>query len=185
MKALIFIIPAALLLVSSCSKRRECSETSLAECISTNLSFKQTDPEYIDFRKHKVLWDCWDVDHYLLTMIDRFPICFGTKVTVEVKGGEVVEATASPESIYGCTTEMYNPLGYKTIDDIFYKIESALDNDIELKELNDDIKRYRADQVRLKYDSIYGFPTHVHLDYLLGWADEEDTYEIISVEILD
>lgn len=55
---------------------------------------------------------------------------------------------------------------YPTIDGLFDRIQYAIDR--------------RARRVETRYDSYYGFPTDVYIDYDFGVVDDEDSYVLVA-----
>lgn len=173
----------------NCSKEHSCSEEELATCISQNLTFKQTDSEYVEYKKHKVLWDCWGIDHYRFTFVDWSVFCIFTTVTLEIKGSEILTVSTAPyrddQKMYCTTTEYERDIGSMTIDQLYQIVEEAVDTDLPITTLEEPKTYYRSEWIRLEFDSIYGYPTLASFDYIRGIADEEYRFQIIDFEILD
>ncbi|WP_309028641.1 DUF6174 domain-containing protein [Pelagicoccus enzymogenes] len=78
------------------------------------------------------------------------------RVRISVAGGEVASARAVE------TGELLDAASYLTVDGLFARVETALDEP--------------ADFVTVEYDPLYGYPRSAEFDWSVAWADEESGF---------
>ena len=170
------------LIVMSCSDK---CEHDVLTCLQEQGQPVQSDEEYIDYFNARTKWNCLDIARYRLRYKVVNQVCPDTEAIVEVENGEIVaqETEVGQFSLAGeCDRDNY--LNFYTIDDMFDLIEDAVDESIEI-EFVDMSSVFRADRLNIEYDDLLGYPGEIRIDYILGYADEEITVELLSFEILD
>ncbi len=91
----------------------------------------------------------------------------GVAVRVVVQGDRVVSREIEGSGVSVPVSMAYL---YPTIDGLFSVVQEAIDS--------------RADDIDTSYDSRYGFPTDIWIDYDRGVADEEEGYALIRFRSL-
>ena len=184
LKAIIFIAPL-LMLIISCGDD-ECNDDIIAEYIArTDNIYNGNDSLQATFFNNRIIWRCHDFDHYQMTIQTNTQVCWGIPFLVEVKNEAIVEVVAQSEDgekwIPHCATQ--------TVEDLFYRIEDAIDPSIPLTGLKDprpgDFNPNVADRVRINYHPTYGFPDEAYIDYDFGTADEEFGWQILDFQMLE
>ena len=126
-----------------------------------------------EFDSNLSKWQDAGVSHYSFELgIGCFcPYADVLPATVEVKDGEIVsmvsvkgEAILPGEMFYADFAE------YGTIDKVFAKTKSALDS---------------ADKISIIYDSQYGFPSAVDIDYIELAMDDELSLYVNNFQVLE
>lgn len=113
------------------------------------------------FQQNQNKWKSQNIDHYRYTIaVSCFcPFAF-VEVTYEVQNGEVVNQSiqTSPENPVDeeQVNEFYQP--YNTIEKVFDYVGEAVRD---------------ADDITIEYNSTYGFPTDVSIDWIELAADDE------------
>lgn len=113
------------------------------------------------FQQNQNKWKSQNIDHYRYTIaVSCFcPFAF-VEVTYEVQNGEVVNQSiqTSPENPVDeeQVNEFYQP--YNTIEKVFDYVDEAVRD---------------ADDITIEYNSTYGFPTDVSIDWIELAADDE------------
>lgn len=119
-------------------------------------------------------WDDADITHYRYTLfIGCFcPFAQDMPLIIEVKDGGMVSITRFDGTPIETTDPAYDTyVSYATIDRIFLKLETALSGE--------------ADDVIVAYDSVYGFPANIAIDYIKEAIDDELSFQISSFEVLE
>lgn len=113
------------------------------------------------FQQNQAKWESQNVDHYRYTIaVSCFCIFANVEVTYEVQNGQIVNQSVqtSPDNPVdeAQVSDFYQD--YNTIDKVFDYVGRAVDE---------------ADKTTIEYDSIYGFPTEVAVDWIEQAADDE------------
>lgn len=123
-------------------------------------------------RNHKI-WQDADITHYRfqLAVICFCPVSGIMPLTVEVLDGEVV----SMQDVNGNDYPDGDPFGefvlkYATIDRIFSELDT------------DSVRG--ADKLTVTYDSTYGFPTEISIDFIERAVDDELAVTVSAFEPL-
>ena len=138
----------------------------LAACASANALGS---PSEIEQNKEK--WQDAGISHYRYNL---FISCFcifteDMPLIIEVQNGEVLSMElSSGKEIDPSLLELFNK--YATIDRVFAEVEAGLNGG--------------ADNVVVKYDPTYGFPTEVTLDFETQAADDEIYLTLSDFEAL-
>ena len=138
----------------------------LAACASANALGS---PSEIEQNKEK--WQDAGISHYRYNL---FISCFcifteDMPLIIEVQNGEVLSMElSSGKEIDPSLLELFN--NYATIDRVFAEVEAGLNGG--------------ADNVVVKYDPTYGFPTEVTLDFETQAADDEIYLTLSDFEAL-
>jgi hypothetical protein len=93
-------------------------------------------------------------------------------LTIEVQDGEVVSMTyvdGTPVAAEDPQFEFYS--GFSTMDRIFSELKADLDG--------------AADEVTVKYDSVYGFPADVTIDRIKEAIDDELYLTVSDFEVME
>jgi len=126
-----------------------------------------------ELSRNQQKWQDANITHY------RFELSIGCfcafrdqmPLTVEVRDGQIVHMATVDGTLVLDTDqnyEFYAP--HATIDLLFEELDAALNDG--------------ADSVTVTYDSTYGFPTEIGIDYSQEIADEEAYYSISGFEKL-
>jgi hypothetical protein len=138
----------------------------LAACASANALGR---PSEIEQNRQK--WQDANISHYRFHL---FIGCFcifteDMPLIIEVQDGEIVSMElSSGKEIDPSLLELFNK--YATIDRVFAEVEAGLNGG--------------ADNVVVKYDPTYGFPTEVTLDFETQAADDEIYLTLSDFEAL-
>jgi hypothetical protein len=115
-----------------------------------------------ELSRNQQKWNDANITHYRFSLNigcfcafrDQMPL------TVEVLNGEVVSIAKADGSMLDKADANYEYYStYSTIDHLFTELES------------DSVKN--ADEVTVKYDATYGFPTDINIDFIKAAMDDE------------
>ena len=126
-----------------------------------------------DLSRNQSKWADANITHYRMQLNISCFCAFRDQMplTVEVRDGQVVSLTAADGSEVLDTDENYQYFApHATIDLLFAELESAVNDG--------------ADSVTVTYDTTYGFPVEIAIDFSQQMADEEMYYSITSFESL-
>lgn len=124
-----------------------------------------------EIERNKEKWQDANVSHYRYSL---FVGCFcvfsqDMPLVIEVKDGEVVSMEyQNGNEIDATSRELFEK--YATIDRIFSELE---------KDINGE-----ADEVVVTYDSTYGFPAEVNIDFIKNAVDDELALTVSNFEKL-
>ena len=124
-----------------------------------------------EIERNKEKWQDANILHYRFNL---FVGCFcvfsqDMPLVIEVQNGKVVSLEyQSGKEIDAGSRELFDR--YATIDRIFAELE---------KDLNGD-----ADEVVVKYDPTFGFPTEVNIDFIKDAIDDEQALTVSNFEKL-
>ena len=124
-----------------------------------------------EIERNKEKWQDANISHYRFNL---FVGCFcvfsqDMPLVIEVQNGEVVSMEyQSGKEIDAGSRELFDR--YATIDRIFAELE---------KDLNGE-----ADEVVVKYDPTFGFPTEVNIDFIKDAIDDEQALTVSNFEKL-
>lgn len=124
-----------------------------------------------EIERNRKKWQDAGISHYRYNL---FVGCFcvfnqDMPLVVEVKDGEVISMEyQSGKEIEANNRELFDK--YATIDRIFAELE---------KDINGE-----ADEVVVKYDPTYGFPTEANIDFIKDAIDDEQALTISNFEKL-
>jgi len=112
-------------------------------------------------QQNQTKWESQNIDHYRFTIaVSCFCPFANVEVTYEVQNGQVVSQSvqASPD----------NPVDEAQVSD-FYQDYNTIDKVIDYvgRAVNE------ADKTTIEYDSTYGFPTNVSVDWIEQAVDDE------------
>ena len=123
---------------------------------------------------HQLIWKSANISHY------RFHLtvsCFctftlgGPFPTIEVEDGKIVSMTDEKGSAITKEYEYYGTFSrYGTIDRLFSTLHS--------------FSVLKADEVTVKYDPAYGFPSEIHIQYNKSFADDGIGLYVSGFEVL-
>lgn len=124
-----------------------------------------------EIERNKEKWQAANISHYRFNL---FVGCFcvfsqDMPLVIEVQNGEVVSMEyQSGKEIDAGSRELFEQ--YATIDRIFAELE---------KDINGE-----ADEVVVKYDPTFGFPTEVNIDFIKDAIDDEQALTVSNFEKL-
>lgn len=95
----------------------------------------------------------------------------GVRGTVQVHDGKIVEITDAVDDQTGQPIANPDLSKFATITELYDKIRLAFETD--------------ADQVRVNYDASQLFPTKVVVDWLAGFADDEEVFEVSDLVFVE
>ena len=107
-------------------------------------------------------WNDANITHYRFELNISCFCAFRNEMplSVEVLNGEVVSMTGADGNIIDATNANYAYYAsYATIDRLFSELEADLGGE--------------ADEVTVKYDATYGFPTDINIDFIKNAVDDE------------
>jgi outer membrane lipoprotein-sorting protein len=124
------------------------------------------------FQQNQDKWEGQGINHYRFTVVLG---CFcpfaGAEVTYEVKDGQVVNETVKAASDRpddpGRISEFYQP--FNTIEKVFEYVSKSMNE---------------ADETTIEYDSTYGFPTSISVDWIKLAIDDEMYLTLSNFEAL-
>jgi hypothetical protein len=127
-----------------------------------------------EFERNAAKWNDAGVSHYRFSLfIGCFcPFAQDMPLIIEVKDGKMVSITrfdGTPIETTDPAYEIYT--SYATIDLIFLKLEEALSGE--------------AEGVIVAYDSVYGYPANIAIDYIKEAIDDELSFQISNFEVLE
>jgi len=116
---------------------------------------------------HKALWASHATPTYIVEQA-RSCFCPGPYgfIRLTVVGNKIVEGVES-ESNYPLTTDELKR--YKTIDELF--------------EFIDKIEKHQPEIFQVEYDSIFGYPRNIYVDWYFEMADEEIGFNTKLVQL--
>ena len=125
-----------------------------------------------ELQQNRTRWQGQNIDHYRYTVVVTcFCIFAGAEVTYEVQNGQVVDQTVQPHPDRQIDTtgieEYYQQ--YNTIEKVFDFLEQATDE---------------ADEVTIEYDTTYGYPAEISIDYIKDAIDDELYLSLKNLEPL-
>lgn len=126
-----------------------------------------------EFDRNAAKWKDEGVTHYSYSLfIGCFcPFAQDMPLNIEVKDGKVISLhrfDGTPIDSSDPAYKIYE--SYATIDRIFLKLESAL---------------LEADGVIVAYDSVYGYPANIAIDYIKEAIDDELSFQISNFVVLE
>jgi hypothetical protein len=127
-----------------------------------------------EFERNAAKWEDAGVTHYSYSLfIGCFcPFAQDMPLIIEVKDGEMVSITRFDGTSIETTDPAYETyVSYATIDRIFLKLETALSGE--------------AEDVVVAYDSVYGFPANIAIDYIKEAIDDELSLQISNFVVLE
>jgi hypothetical protein len=124
-----------------------------------------------EFEQNRSKWDEQGARHYRFDLrVGCFcPYMGEMPVTITVLGGEMASVVGSDGRPASDELLLFVE-NFNTIDKIFDTLDKALNGG--------------ADQVDVEYDSTYGFPTKISIDYIKMAVDDEMGFEITNFEEL-
>ena len=115
-----------------------------------------------ELSRNQQKWNDANITHY------RFELSIGCfcafrsdmPLTVEILNGEVISMTGVDGTTIMNNDPFYETFAkYATIDRLFSELEADLGGE--------------ADEVTVKYDATYGFPTDINIDFIKNAVDDE------------
>jgi hypothetical protein len=124
------------------------------------------------FQQNQDKWQAQDINHYRYTIaVSCFCPFANVEVNYEVQNGQVVnqsiKTSADNPVDEAQVNEFYQP--YNTIEKVFDYVGDAVNE---------------ADKTTIDYDSTYGFPTEVAIDWIELAADDEIYLTLTNFEPL-
>jgi len=126
-----------------------------------------------EIAKNQEKWALAGISHYRFDLNIGCFCAFRSQMplSVEVMDGEIVSMIDPDGNIVDATDSNYEYYSrFATIDRLFSELES------------DSIKE--ADEVTVTYDSTYGFPTQISIDYIKEAVDDELGLTVSGLEVL-
>ena len=126
-----------------------------------------------EFSQNQKKWNESNITHY------RYELSIGCfcafrdqmPLKVEVQNGEIVSITTSSGSVVAKTDASYENFSrYATIDRLFTELKADQGG--------------KADEVTVKYDATYGFPTDISIDFIKAAVDDELSLNVSAFEKL-
>jgi len=126
-----------------------------------------------EFSQNQKKWSDANIPHYRYELsIGCFcPFRDQMPLKVEVQNGEIVSMINSTGTVVTKTDPSFENFSrYATIDRLFTELDS------------DSVRK--ADVVTVKYDSTYGFPTEINIDFIKTAMDDELSLNVSAFEKL-
>jgi uncharacterized protein DUF6174 len=126
-----------------------------------------------EFDTNHAKWQNAGITHYRYSLFIGCFCAFRDKMplSIEVKNGEVLSMTVSDGTPILPTDPQFETFShYSTIERIFSALKADLGGD--------------ADEVTVTYDSTYGFPLQINIDFIKQAADDELSLTVSKFEKL-
>ncbi len=140
----------------------------LTDCALANPAM--TNPLASELKDQRKLWHSQKINHYeyVYNWICFCPPPANTPTKVLVKNNAII-SVKNPDS----NQVIENPdlAAYKSIDQLFEVIEKAIER--------------KADEIVVKYDPKFGYPTSISIDYIKLAADDEVAYSATDLVIVN
>jgi len=160
----------------------DCAEPFLDidECINASVELSQDYESYVAFKQNKSKWECLNYSHYSYEFSPQLQVCFNQRIYIEIQDKQIVDTIILDAGVQEFCDS--NFMFWQTIDEIFYRIEEAVDTSIQFSEpFYQEGKAFvLADRVNITYDSLTGLPNYGLIDYHIGIADEEYSWKILN-----
>ena len=123
------------------------------------------------FQENQDKWEGQNINHYRFTVaVSCFCPFANVTVTYEVQNGQVVNQSvqSTPDNPIdeAQVSDFYQ--SYNTIEKVFDYVDAIKD----------------ADETTIEYDSTYGFPTNISVDWIKQAVDDEMYLTISNFEVL-
>ena len=168
-------------LIGSCCKEDHDLNRLIEFCKKAIIDLDPSEGDYYKYRKHKAIWDCQSIKSYRFVNIRSNQLCAGSEHLVEVRNDEIIrsELVVVGFDTLGCTL--------RTIDELFEIIEVATDDRIPIFFPGSpaDEAPFVAHRLIIEYDPDLGYPSSGYIDYIFGIADEEFSFAIRDLEIIE
>lgn len=126
------------------------------------------------FDRNLAIWKEANVSNYRyqLSVVCFCPYMEDMPLTIEVQNGKMVSMTRPDGTQVDSSSPSYETyVSYATIDGLFLKLQSVLGGE--------------AEEVTVSYDSVYGFPATIMIDYIKLAIDDELSLQVSKFEILE
>jgi len=126
-----------------------------------------------EFSRNQQKWTDANIQHYQFSLNIGCFCAFRDQMPlkVEVVNGEVASITGPDGNLIPATDPGYETFSrYATIDRLFSELEADLGG--------------KAEDVTVTYDSTYGFPSEVYIDFIRNAADDELSLSASGFEAL-
>ncbi|MEK6748091.1 MAG: DUF6174 domain-containing protein [Pseudomonadota bacterium] len=140
--------------------------TALTGLMLLNLGCAKRDlsEELADVKKNRALWQQQNITDYSIFTVHSCALCprSDLEVIITVKNSamfSVQDSGRTDQVRFTVTAEQTK--SFLTVDDLFNKIEDAI--------------KLRVEALEVIYDSTYGFPTRLFIDYSKNSMDDEIT----------
>ena len=115
-----------------------------------------------EFSQNQKKWNDANITHYRFELNISCFCAFRDQMPlkVEVQNGEIVSITASDGSVITKSDPRYENFSqHATIDRLFAELKADQSG--------------KADEVTVKYDATYGYPTEINIDFIKNAVDDE------------
>lgn len=124
--------------------------------------------------RNRQTWRDSGITHYRFSLFVGCFCPFGDRMplTVEVQNNEGISMAYPDGTLVAATDPNYETFSrYATIERVFSELETAQSGD--------------ADEVTVTYDSVYGFPGEIYLDFIKDAVDDELSLQISNFEVFE
>lgn len=175
-------------IIISCYK--EDDNQSLVDYCIDKIYVPLEESDFNTFLINRAKFNCYDANHYGFVFIYQYGGCINNELYLEVLNDSIINTEIIKLDQFTPITSVCIP---ETIEAIFELISDAVDKNTvipRILSLCDPVEFpftttcELADKVRIEYDTTYGFPSSVFIDYNSGWADEEYRIQLRDFEIL-
>jgi len=160
----------------------DCEEDTvdIDACINASLNLTQDFESYVEFKKNKAKWECLNYRDYSYEFVPQHQVCYNQRVYVEVLNAQIVDTIILHPGVESHCESNFN--FWVTIDEIFYRIEEAVDSSIQFTEVLflQGKTPPIADRISIQYDTITGLPIDGYIDYNFGIGDDEYSWQILN-----
>lgn len=152
----------------SCSNTRQETNSDLSVNQNTRISNSNTNQFNVaEFERNRELWTSKNIQNYkMIVGASGFFTPFPEEVLIEVKNRQA-KSIKSLSKTGKKSIETYKD--YNTIEKIFDFIERE--------------NSRKADKLIVLFNEEFGYPINIALDRRIGWADDELSLEVKSLEI--
>ena len=167
-------------IIANCKENHDLAKF-IEFCKEAVQNMEPAEGDFYKYRKHKVIWDCQNIKKYSFVNVQSNILCPGSEHLIEVNNNEIIR---SELVVAGFDTLHCK---FWTINELFEIIEVATDDrkPILFLGLSGDDIPFVADIIDIEYDDELGFPIRGRLDYVFGIADEEFSFSIQDVVIIE
>jgi hypothetical protein len=174
------LIIALILLIFSLMQIISCTKEDVPmNCNVKVIPNEQNDPEFKDYFSNRKKWECFALERFSFTHIEKNQICFGRITKITIDNNLIIDTVVLNEGIMPFLCSVYS------IEDLFNIIEEAVVENIEIEFLRE-LKGepiYRALSIDVNYNLEYGFPMKGKIDYIGGLADDEFEFELTDFSL--
>lgn len=129
-----------------------------------------TNPELVTLAQNRQKWDALNITHYRFKLVAGCFCSFRNRMplAIEVKDAKILSIVDNDGKPTTEFDDIFNK--YNTIERLFSTLDSALNGD--------------ADKTTVTYNTEYGYPASIYIDYIQLAADDEMSFTVSDFETL-